>query len=457
MSAPAVAMPVRHQRKRMGIWTATALVVGNIVGASIFMLPASIAPYGWNAVIAWVISLTGAMCLAWVFAKLAMHFPRAGGAHGFMQIGFGDSAAFLGSWGYLVSVYAANAAITITGVSYLTRLIPAMRDVPGSEAGVGLTLIALLTWANARALAGSVQLVSTIIKLLPFVAVIGLAGWTFWHGGMATLAPVHAVPITLSATVSAIGLTFYAMLGLESATVPSDAVDDAERNVQRATMMGTGICGAVTIVSTCAVALMLPVAALTVSKAPISDFISGYLGNSAGLLVAVCAVFSCFGCLNGWLLIGAELPAAMCERGSLPPWFGVRNAHGVPIRSLMIGAIVTGAFVLMASTRVGIAAVNFATLLSTATILVMYLLCALAVLRFMRDGRLPRSSSLLIASVGAVIFSLWAFYGTGWESLGWGAVLITAGWPLHRMAQRAARHAAERAAPTTLDSTSVAL
>ncbi len=430
----------------MGFWGATALVFGNVIGASIFMLPASIAPYGWNAVIAWVVSLTGALCLAWVFSKLAKHFPHAGGAHGFMEIGVGNGAAFLGSWGYLMSVYSANAAITLIGVSYLTRLLPAMRDIPGAETGTGLTLIALITWANARALAGGVQMISSVIKLLPFVAVIGLAAWTFLHQGMASLAPVHSVPITLSATVSAIGLTFYAMLGLESATVPSDAVEDAERTVPRATMFGTGLTGIVTMVSTCAVALMLPVAAVTVSKAPVADFISGYMGNTAGLLVAACAVVSCFGCLNGWLLIGAELPAAMCERGALPPWFGVRNAYGVPIRALLLCAVITAAFVLMASSRVGIAAVNFATLLATATNLVMYLLCSLAAIRFMRDGRLPRSIGLNAASLGAVAFSLWAFYGTGWESLGWGAVLLAVGWPLHRLAERSAAAAALNAA-----------
>ena len=55
----------------------------------------------------------------------------------------------------------------------------------------------------------------------------------------------------------------------------------------------------------------------------------------------------------------------------------------------------------------------------------------------MRDGRLPRSIGLIVASLGAVVFSLWAFYGTGWESLGWGAVLLAVGWPLHVMTQRA--------------------
>jgi APA family basic amino acid/polyamine antiporter len=381
-----------------------------------------------------------------VFAVLAKQFPHAGGAHGFMQMGVGDGAAFLGSWGYLMSIYTANAAITLVGTSYLTRLVPQMRSIPGAETWAGLVLIALLTWANALSLGGGVQILSSIIKLLPFVAVIGIAGWTLLHHGMSSLAPVHSVPIALPATMTAIGLTFYAMLGFESAAVPSDAVEDAGRIVPRATMLGTGLTGIVSIVSTCAVALMLPVAMVTASKAPVSDFISGYLGNNAGLLVAVCAVVSTFGCLNGWLIVGAELPAAMCERGSLPQWFGERNARGVPMRALLLCSIITAAFVLMASTRVGIAAVNFATLLATATNLVLYLLCAIAAIRFMRDGRLPRTISLMITAVASVIFSIGALYGTGWESLGWGAVLLAAGWPLHRYTQNAARDAVETAA-----------
>lgn len=436
-----VGVETRHNRKRMGLWGATALVFGNMVGAAIFILPASIAPFGWNAVIAWIISLTGGLCLAWVFARLAGRFPRAGGAHGFMQMGVGQDAAFLGSWGYLVSIWAANAAITITGVSYLTRLVPAIGATSGAQAMTALAMISLFTWGNARALGGAVQMVSSGIKLLPFAAVIGLAAWSLFRDGMSVLAPVHSVPLSLSTTVSAIGITFYAMLGLESATVPSDAVEDAARTVPRATMFGTSLSGVVTILSTCAVALMMPLAVVSASKAPVADFIGGFWGSSAGLFVAFCGVISCLGCLNGWLLVGAELPAAMCERGSLPPWFGVRNTHGVPIRALLIGALVTAALTMLASTRVGVAAFNFAALLSTATNLVLYLLCAITAIRFIRDGRLPTSPGMIVAAGGATFFSVWAMYASGWEALGWGAVLIAVGWPLHIVARRMARAA----------------
>ncbi len=437
-------------RRKFGIWLATALVVGNMVGSAIFMLPASLAPFGWNAVSAWLITLAGALCLAWVFAQLSRHLPHAGGGYGFMRLGLGESPAFIGAWGYLVSIWAANAAITIAGVSYLSRLVPGVGASNEASAVVALGGIWLLTWVNLRGMraAGGVQLVTSIVKLLPFVAVIGLAAWRLAATRGAILPPVHGGSFTLAGATGAVGLTLYAMLGLESATMPANAVEDPERNVPRATMLGTGLSGGVSIIATCAVVLMMSAASVAASKAPISDFIAVSWGSVAGGFVSVCAVLSCFGCLNGWLFVGGELPASMADSGTLPGWFGRRNVAGAPARAILFGSVITTLLTLMAYTKSGVAAYNFAILLSTATNLIMYLFCAIAVVRFMRDGLVPGSRRLVLTAIGALVFVFWAFYGSGWEALAWGAVLTAAGWPIYLMARRvAARTAAVAAAP----------
>lgn len=430
-------------RKKFGFWLATALVVGNIIGSAIFMLPAGLAPYGWNAVSAWIITFAGALCLAWVFAEMARHLPTAGGNYGFMRLGVGEVWAFVGAWGYLVSVWAANAGITIAGISYLTRLVPKLAVAPGGSTISALAAIMLLTWVNLRGLqsAGAVQLLSSIVKLLPFVAVIGLTIWRLFHGGWALLPPIHEGSFTFVGASGAVGLTLYAMLGLESAATPADVVENPERNVPLATMAGTGLSAIVSIIATCAVALMLPADVVANSKAPVSDFIAVSWGDIAGGFVAVCAVVSCFGCLNGWLLIGGELPASMADAGTLPPWFGKRNAAGAPTNSVLLGAVVTSLLTLMAYTKSGAGAYNFAILIATATNLVMYILCALAVVRFMRDGRVPRTVALMICTVVALAFTAWAMYGSGIESLAWGSVLIVAGWPVYLVARRMALRA----------------
>jgi APA family basic amino acid/polyamine antiporter len=211
----------RHGQRKFGFWLATSLVVGNIIGSAIFMVPAGLAPFGWNAISAWGVTFVGALCLAWVFAQLARHLPEAGGSYGFMRLGVGERTAFLGAWGYLVSVWAANTGITIAGISYLTRLVPWIEATPGASLVSALTAIWLLTWVNTRGLraAGSVQLVTSGIKLLPFVAVIGLAFWRLFATGGEILLPIESDSFTFVGATGAVGLTLYSMLGLESATM----------------------------------------------------------------------------------------------------------------------------------------------------------------------------------------------------------------------------------------------
>ena len=436
IAAPGVsARPTRH---KFGIWLATSLVVGNIIGSGIFLLPASLAPFGWNIVLAWAATAVGALCLAWIFAQLARYLPNAGGSYGFMRLSLGENAAFLGAWGYLVSIWSANAAITIAGVSYLTRLVPAMGVSVPASAIAALAGIWLLTGVNLGGLraAGAVQFVTSIVKLLPFAGVIGLAVWKILASSTPSLPAVHEGSFTFAGASGAIGLTLYAMLGLESAAVPADAVENPSRTVPLATMVGTGLCAVVSAIATCAVALMLPLDAVVASKAPVSDFIAASWGSVASIGVSVCAVVSCFGCLNGWLLLAGEVPAGMAEAGTLPAWFGVRNRGGAPARSLLLGSGVTTVLTLMAYTKSGTATYTFTVLIATATNLLIYLFCTLAAVRFMRTGRIPFSAGLVFAAIGAVLFVVWAFYGSGWEALGWGAVLIAAGWPLFAIARR---------------------
>jgi APA family basic amino acid/polyamine antiporter len=432
--------------RRFGVWKATALVVGNIIGAGIFMLPRDLAPYGWTAVGAWGLAVAGALGCAWVFARLFARFPDAGGVHGILTLGVGPRAAFVGSWGYLVSVWAANATLAISGVEYLARVVPLPTAIPWLRPTVALGAVAVLLVANLRGRGGDVQLVSTAVKLLPLVAVLGLAALLLVRDGTAVLStggvttsgsPTGMAPsaFSLSALLAATSLTLYAMLGIESAAIPADLVEDAPRVVPRATMFGTALSGAIGLLVTCAVTLLLPGAAG--SDAPLADFVAWQSVPSAGILVALCAIVSCFGCLNGYLLVGAELTAAMADDGELPAVLGRRNAVGVAPAPLWLGAAVTTLLILAAYTATS--AFKFAALVTTATNLVLYLLALTTAARFLRDGRLPRTPGLVVACVGGAVFSALALVGAGGEALGWGAALVVAGIPLGLVARQRAR------------------
>ena len=85
-------------RAALGFWTCLALVVGNMIGSGVYMLPATLAPLGWNGMIVWFVTIGGALCLAFVFARLGAKLPCAGGPYAFTRAAFGPVTGFAVAW-----------------------------------------------------------------------------------------------------------------------------------------------------------------------------------------------------------------------------------------------------------------------------------------------------------------------------------------------------------------------
>src|SRR5687768_3596339 len=116
----------RKLKRSMGLWMATALVVGNMIGSGIFLLPASLAAEaGPVSMIGWAFTGAGAILLALVFANLARALPRTGGPYAYAKRAFGDFVGFQTAWGYWIAVWAGNAAIAVAFVGYLAVFWPA--------------------------------------------------------------------------------------------------------------------------------------------------------------------------------------------------------------------------------------------------------------------------------------------------------------------------------------------
>lgn len=93
------------KQRPLGFWMGTALVVGNMIGSGIFLLPASLAPYGGISIIGWLFTATGAVFLAITFARLSWLIPKAGGPYAYARAGFGDLAGFMVAWGYWIAIW----------------------------------------------------------------------------------------------------------------------------------------------------------------------------------------------------------------------------------------------------------------------------------------------------------------------------------------------------------------
>ncbi len=419
--------------RKLGLWMATALVVGNMIGSGVFLLPASLGAFGGVSILGWLFTSVGALVLALTFARLSRLLPRAGGPYVYTRVGFGDFAGFLVAWGYWISVCAGNAAIAVAFVGYVAFFWRPLAQNPAVAAGTAIVTIWILTWVNGRGVreAGGVQLVTTILKLLPLIA-IGAAG--LFYLDFENFTPFNASgQSTVSAVTATAALTLWAFLGVESATIPAADVERPKRTIPRATILGTLLAAFVYISGTVAVMGILPSATLVDSTAPFADAASSVWGPWAAGVVAAGAAFSCFGALNGWILLQGQLPLAVARDGLFPSIFGRVSKHGTPVAGLALSSTLVTVIVITNYTKGLVGAFTFVILLSTVTVLVPYVFSSLTLvllqLRDRRAGSGQRVAAPLILGSLALLYSLWAIAGAGRDAVFWGFLLLLAGVP----------------------------
>jgi APA family basic amino acid/polyamine antiporter len=420
--------------KKIGIWTSTSLVMGNMIASAMFMLPATLSTYGSISLIGWVVSGLGAICLALVFSWLSQLMPVAnGGPYAYTREGLGDFAAFLVAWGYWLSIWSTNAAIAVAFLSYLTVFFPALGINSMFAVGVGLSAIWFLTWINTRGIrdAGAVQVITTILKIAPLLLVT--------IGGLFYINTENYFPFNSSGTsdINAITttatLTLFAFLGLECATIPSGQVENPEKTVPRATLYGTLAVTLLYILGTVVIMGVLSPTTLQTSKAPFADAAASMWGEWARYLVAGGAVMSTFGALNGWILMQGQIPAAAAVDKLFPSVLKTENKFGSPYISIIAGSVFVSFLLLMNFSRSLADTYQFIILLSTMTVLVPYLFSAVsfAILAVRTKQLKWNSATKLTIALLAFGYSMWAVGGSGQETVYWGFLLLMAGVPLY--------------------------
>lgn len=409
----------------LGFWSATALVVGSMIGSGTFLLPATLAPYGAATLVGWAITLCGALLLAVTFARLARRWPQTGGPYVFARNAFGELPGFVVAWSYWISMWCAIAAIAVAFAGSIGAIFPSLTATPVRAAGCGLVALWLCAGVNLAGLreAGRVQLLTTVLKVVPLL-LFGLVA--LWFVDTRHYMPFNPSGESLGSVAAAtVALTLWAMIGLEAATVPAGSVDDAPRTVARATVAGTAIAGIATVLACTTVLGLLPADVLARSSAPMADAAAALWGPAAGVLLAVVMAVSCVGALNGWTLLAAQLPMAAARDGVLPRAFARENARGAPAFGVIVSCLLASVLVISNYNRSLVDLFKFSVLLSTAATLLPYLAGAAAWL-WRGDGRGSR-----LAAAGALAFSLYALGGIGTEALLWGAGLVLAGLPIY--------------------------
>lgn len=414
-------------RRSLGLWMLIALVIGNIIGSGVFVLPAALAPYGAASLLGWGISLGGALMLALVYAWLAQVVPNHGGAYAYARRAFGDQVGFLVAWSYWVCVWSANAAIAVAFAGSMGAVWPAAVATPwrGALCALGaLWTCTAISLSGVRE-AGYTAIITTSLKLVPLV-VFGLLGLHWVHASAFHPFNPSGQPLVQVAS-SVAALTLWAFLGLETATVPTGVVRDPQRSVPRATVIGMCIAGVATMLACTVVVGMLPAQVLHASAAPMAEAARRTWGSASGFGIGIIATISCFGALNGWVLLQAQTTLAPALDGLFPKAFARLDQRGTPWFGLLLSSVLASTLIVSNYSRTLVALFTFTILLSTAATLLPYLITVLAWWRIDATGRRWRRA----VALGALAFSIWALVGTGAETLIWGAVLLLGGLPIY--------------------------
>ncbi|MFT5264389.1 MAG: APA family basic amino acid/polyamine antiporter [Polaribacter sp.] len=402
-----------------------------MIGSGIFLLPASLAIYGGISLVGWACSSVGAILLAIVFGGLSKQMPSAnGGPYAYTKKGLGHFPAFLVAWGYWISIWSTNAAIAVALVGYLAVFFPILATNPLAAIGTGLSFIWFFTWINTKQIktVGFVQLITTILKIIP-IFLVGLFGIFFINTD-------YFIPFNLSgesnwsAITATTTMTFFAFLGMESATIPSGQVANAESTIRKATILGTSVAIGIYILSSAAIMGILPAEVLAKSHAPFADAAEVFWGKGASYLVAIGAIISTMGGLNGWLLMQGQIPMAAAQDELFPKVFQRKNKNGAPAIGIVLSSILVSVLMMINYHETLVSAFTFMMTLSTLSVITPYIFSTACFVLFLPKNE-KRYDGNYIISFLAFCFSLWIIVGCGKEVVFYGFLLLMLGIPVY--------------------------
>lgn len=409
-----------------------ALCVGNMVGTSIFTLPASLASTtGPLGVVAWLLTAAGYLFVALVYAALGRRYARSGGPYVYAREAFGDFAAFQVVWAYWISATIGNAAIVTSVVGYAVGFSPALAGSAAAQFALAQCLLWGLCALNIRGVreSGRFQIGVMVLTVIPLL-LVGL-------GALTHFTPAHFTPFaphgwgTLGAGAA---LVVWAYSGVESATVPAEEVIDGGATIARGTLIGYAIATVIFLVLAVAVTGALPNGEIAASTRPIALAAERTLGPWAGVLVGIVAIVSSTGTLNGWILMAGRIPLSAAADGLFFPALArIHPRYGTPHIGLLVATAIASVLLGLYFVRSLLEVFNFIVLLAVLTTLVPH--CYAAAAEWALGAR--RGHRALVPPL-AFAFVLFVMYGTGAEVVRWGVLALLAGLPVYVLLRRAA-------------------
>ena len=425
---------MKKQNQKIGLLAAISLIVGNMIGAGIFVLPASLAKFGGISILGWIFTAIGALILAKIFSNFSkLISSKSGGPYLYSKVVFGDFIGFLVAWGYWISCWINNAAIAVAIVSALSFFFPVLINSPLYATLTGLSFIWLFTWTSSHGVkfSGNIQIITTVAKLLPLLFIIISGIFIFDSNLFPEFNNTEQSDFEIFPIVCI--MTLYAFLGIESATIPASSIKNPNITIPRATMIGTVISTLIYIFGTIILFGIVPMEKLIDSPAPFAEAGNIVAGKYGGYFISVGAAISAIGALNGWILITSYMPISMANDNLFPKVFKNTNSKGSPIVSLVFGSILTSFVMTMNFSEGLVSRFEFLILLTTLSTLVPYLFVSAAYIIFHFEKKLFKREIIKTYALGilGLSYSIWAIFGSGSETVFYGSILLLIGVPFY--------------------------
>lgn len=333
--------------RTLGPWSATFAVIGIIVGSGIFRVPGTVVSLVTDrpAIFAvWAVGGVLALCLGLLLAELGSARPQAGGLYVYLRAAFGERAAFLFGWTFLLVNPASWATLAISCTEFISYLYPME---PQARHMLAVALIAALATANcySTALGAWVQNAATGTKMLALVVLVALVAAAPAAGPAAT-APTSAASLRLAPWLSALVAVLWAYDGAASFSSLAGEVRNPRRNVPRALVIGVAAVTALFVAVNAALLHALPLQAIAASPLPLAAAIGRQLGAVGGALVTAAVVVATASSLAGCVLSDPRIFYAMARDGQFFRSIGAVSARRrTPVPAIVLHALLACLYV----------------------------------------------------------------------------------------------------------------
>ena len=420
-----------ESQKKMNVVQLTFIVMVNMMGSGIIMLPANMAQVGAISLLSWIVTALGSLAIAYGFAQAGLFSKRSGGLAGYAEDAYGKDGYFQVFFLYFLSLAIANVAVASSALGYLAAFFPALSSTPVMSCISIIALLWLTTVANfgGPSLTGKIGSVTVWGVILP-VGFLSIAGW-FWFSGATFGAAWNPKGISVVEGMgSSISLTLWAFLGMESASQNASAVENPKRDVPLACMFGTLGAAVIYILSTTVIQGIVPNAELAESSGPFGLAFAKMFNPAIGQVVMALAAMACVGSLLGWQFTLASTAKDAAEANMFPKIFGKATAAGAPLMGMVIMGIVQSVMAL--STMSPNLSEQIAALVNLAVVtnVVPYIIALSALFVQMRDAKVEPGvfKRNAFVAVVAMLYSVYALYASGKDAVMGGMLVMGIGY-----------------------------